>query len=182
MKWVLVRHGQTQGNLERRYIGCRTDEPLCQHGIEALSGKNYPPVRHVFASPMKRCIETAGLLYPDIPIENVSDFRECDFGDFENKNYAELNGREDYQAWIDSGGEMPFPNGESRAEFALRCVRAFESLIRRDIREDCAIIAHGGTIMAIMEKYARPSGGYYDFQVKNGAGYVLFSDGSYEPF
>ena len=29
MRWVLIRHGQTQGNLEHRYIGCRTDEPLC---------------------------------------------------------------------------------------------------------------------------------------------------------
>lgn len=129
---------------------------------------------------MKRCIETARLLYPDIPIEIINSFRECDFGDFENKNYAELNGRADYQAWIDSGGEMRFPNGERRAEFALRCVQAFESLLHRGIRNDCAVIAHGGTIMAIMEKYARPAGGYYDFQVKNAAGYVLCADGSYE--
>lgn len=181
MSWLLIRHGQTRGNIERRYVGSRTDEALCPQGIETVNGKKYPPVRHVFASPMKRCIETARLIYPGMPVEIINDFRECDFGDFENKNYAELNGRADYQAWIDSGGEAPFPHGESRAEFALRCVLAFDELRRRDLSGDCAAIVHGGTIMAIMEKYARPSGEYYDFQVKNAAGYMLRSDGSYEP-
>ena len=31
---LLVRHGKTAGNTERRYIGCRTDEDLCTEGIE----------------------------------------------------------------------------------------------------------------------------------------------------
>ena len=179
MKWVLIRHGQTQGNREHRYTGCRTDEPLCPQGIEMLKAKAHPAVRRVFVSPMKRCIETAEVLYPGVPAEVIADFRECDFGEFENRNYAELNGRTDYQAWIDSGGEMPFPGGESRAEFAARCVRAFDELVVRKLQEDCAIIAHGGTIMAIMEKHARPAGDYYDFQVKNGGGYILAEDGSY---
>ena len=179
MKWLLIRHGQTQGNREHRYIGCRTDEPLCPEGIASLQGKSYPPAAKVFVSPMKRCLETAVLLYPDVPTEVVEDFRECDFGDWDNKNYAELNGSADYQAWIDSGGEKPFPGGESRAEFAARCVRAFDELLTRNLQEDCAIIAHGGTIMAIMERYAHPCGAYYDFQVSNGCGFVLHIDGSY---
>ena len=177
MKWLLIRHGQTQGNLEHRYIGCRTDESLGPEGIAALQGKGYPPVSKVFVSPMKRCLETAALLYPGISVEVVDDLRECDFGDWENKNYAELNGNPDYQAWIDSGGELPFPNGENRAQFAARCVAAFESI--REQEEDCAIIAHGGTIMAIMERYAQPRGSYYDFQVGNGGGFVLHEDGAY---
>ena len=179
MKWILIRHGQTQGNLEHRYIGCRTNEPLCPEGIASLQGKSYPPAAKVFVSPMKRCLETAVLLYPDVPTEVVEDFRECDFGDWDNKNYAELNGSADYQAWIDSGGEIPFPGGESRAEFAARCVRAFDEPLTRNLQEDCAIIAHGGTIMAIMERYAHPCGAYYDFQVSNGCGFVLNIDGSY---
>jgi len=178
MKWILIRHGQTQGNLERRYIGCRTDEPLCEQGIVALQAREYPLVRKVYVSPMKRCVETAALLYPGVPAEMIEDLRECDFGEFENRNYAELNGRADYQAWIDSGGELPFPGGESRAAFAKRCVEAFDEIRRQP--EDCALIAHGGTLMAIMEKYARPAGSYYDFQVKNGCGFVLDECGAYE--
>ena len=179
MKWILIRHGQTQGNIEHRYIGCRTDEPLCAQGVEKLKGKEYPAVQRVFVSPMRRCRETAELLYPGVPVESIEDFRECDFGEFENKNYAELNGRADYQAWIDSNGEMPFPGGESRAEFAARCAKAFDELMKRNLKEDCAIIAHGGTIMAIMEQYAEPKGSYYDFQAKNGEGYMLGDDGTY---
>lgn len=178
MKWILIRHGQTQGNREHRYIGCRTDEPLCGQGVAALLAQEYPPVSRVYASPMKRCLETAAILYPGVPVEIIDDFRECDFGEFENKNYAELNGRADYQAWIDSGGEKPFPGGESRAAFALRCVGAFEGI--REQQADCAVIAHGGTIMAIMEQFARPRGTYYDFQVCNGGGFILRDDGSYE--
>ena len=82
----------------------------------------------VFVSPLRRCVETANLLYPGVPQTIIGSFRECDFGDFENKNYAELNGRADYQAWIDSGGELPFPHGESRAQFAARCATAFEQI------------------------------------------------------
>ena len=111
------------------------------------------------------------------PVRILEDLRECDFGDFENKNYAELNGQPDYQAWIDSGGEMPFPNGERRAAFAERCVQAFEQIRRQPT--DCAVIAHGGTLMAIMEQYALPAGSYFDFQVKNGEGFLLMEDASY---
>lgn len=180
MRWVLIRHGQTQGNLERRYIGCRTDEPLCAAGREALRLRRYPEVSRVFASPMRRCIETVAILYPGMTPEHVADFRECDFGAFEGKNYAELNGRADYQAWIDSGGALPFPGGESRATFASRCVNAFERLRAQDFREDCALIVHGGTIMAIMERVAVPQGSYFDYQVKPGEGFLLSLEGTYQ--
>ena len=166
MKWILIRHGMTRGNLEGRYIGCRTDEPLCPEGIDALKQKAFPPVHYVFASPMKRCLETAAILFPNIPVEIVPDFRECDFGLFENKNYSELNGRADYQAWIDSGGELPFPGGESRKSFSARSVAAFRSLPPCGEKENRALIVHGGTIMAIMEAMASPKGSYYDFQVR----------------
>lgn len=176
MKTVLIRHGKTAGNLEGRYIGGRTDESLCEAGIAELKQRSYPDVSRVWVSPMKRCLETAAILYPHLKPEVIEDFRECDFGAFENLCYAQLNGRADYQRWIDSGGEMPFPGGESQADFARRCVRAFDSLQRDD---DCALIVHGGTVMAIMEAYARPRGRYYDFQVQNGRGYILFADGAY---
>jgi alpha-ribazole phosphatase len=38
-------------------------------------------------------------------------------------------------------------------------------------------VVHGGTIMSVMEKYAVPKGNYYDFQVKNGQGYITEFDG-----
>lgn len=38
----------------------------------------------------------------------MADFRECDFGIFEGKNYEELKENRDYQRWLDSGGVLPF--------------------------------------------------------------------------
>ena len=86
---LFIRHGQTQGNLERRYIGS-TDQPLCPEGREALAGRQLPPANQIYASPLLRCRETASLLFPSQPFEVVEDFRECDFGAFENHTYEEL--------------------------------------------------------------------------------------------
>ena len=63
MKLIFIRHGKTAGNLERRYIG-RTDEPLCDEGIAEILGKEYHDADIVVASPMKRCVQTAELIYP----------------------------------------------------------------------------------------------------------------------
>lgn len=180
MRWILIRHGKTQGNLEGRYIGCRTDEPLCAAGRKQLTSRCYPAAGSVYCSPMIRCLETAQLIYSDIAPKVLEGFQECDFGDFENLSYHQLNGRADYQAWIDSGGEAPFPGGECRAEFAHRCLMAFDTVKNEQPSSDCALIVHGGTIMAIMEKYARPKGDYFDFQVDNGDGFILYEDGNYE--
>lgn len=179
MRFVLIRHGKTQGNFERRYIGS-TDEALSPLGIAELEKKRYPAVDGVFCSPMLRCIQTARLIYPDVPICIENDLRECDFGDFEGKNYDELKDDSAYLAWLASGGEMPFPNGESRKSFAYRSINAFEACMSDLADGNYAFVVHGGTIMALMEHYAHPQGTYYDFQVQNGHGYILNGDGSYE--
>ena len=83
----LIRHAYTKGNLEGRYIG-HTDESLCKEGIDQLNTMlkdyDYPAADVVFSSTLKRCIETAKMIYPDkTPIE-MRGFDECDFGEFEN--------------------------------------------------------------------------------------------------
>lgn len=174
MKLVFIRHGATAGNEEKRYIG-RTDEGLSPAGAQALVGRAYPPVRRVYVSPMLRCRQTAEILYPGVQPIVAEDFRECDFGEFEYKNYRELDGDPRYQAWIDSEGELPFPGGESKAAFSARCQAAYrriaESFAEDD--DDAAIVVHGGTIMAVLERFAEPRAPYYSWQVKPGGGFVL---------
>lgn len=168
MKIYLIRHGLTAGNLEKRYVGCHTDEPLCEEGILEIREKEYPEADRVYTSPMKRCIMTAQMIYPDMPLHIKDNLKEMDFGEFEYHNYKELNGNEEYQKWIDSGGELPFPNGESKAEFSRRCVEEFQSCIRECRDTDrVAFVVHGGTIMAIMEVYGVPRGEYYRWQIPN---------------
>lgn len=176
MKIYLIRHGKTKGNSEGRYIG-KTDEPLLEESRkELLSTKDKLPVLDCcYVSPMLRCRQTAEVLFPDAKQIIVDDFREFDFGDFENKNYQELNGNEDYQRFIDSNGEAPFPGGESKESFAKRVNLAFADLVShvsKSGEETIAIVAHGGTVMAILAEYAEVRKNYYDWMVKNGKGYA----------
>ena len=171
-----IRHGKTNGNLEKRYIG-RTDESLCESGRTQLSERKYPDCDIVISSTMKRCLETAELIYPSGKIIAVNGLEECYFGDFEGKNYTELSGNPDYQKWIDSGGKLPFPNGENTEDFKKRCIAAFEKTVRK--YSDVGVISfvvHGGTIMSVLEKYAVPKKDYFDFQVKNGQGFITKFD------
>ena len=176
---ILIRHGKTAGNLLGRYIGSRTDELLCDEGREGLAGKQLPEVERLYVSPMKRCVETAEILWPGFDrkkMQKVTDLRECDFGDFENKNYKELSGNGDYQAWIDSNGIMAFPGGESKEECAVRNLEGFQRAVTTCIREnisEAALVVHGGTIMNIMEAYALPKKEFYEWHVGNGCGYLV---------
>lgn len=177
MKIIFIRHGKTSGNLEKRYIGV-TDEPLCEEGVSELKNISYPDCDIVISSPMKRCIQTAEIIYPDKKIVVGENLKECDFGKFEGKNYLELSGDADYQKWIDSGGTLAFPHGESPADFKKRCIEEFDKTVSGYTENTVlAFVVHGGTIMSVLEKYAYPKGGYYDFQVQNAHGFITEFDG-----
>ncbi len=176
MDIFLIRHGCTAGNLERRYVGA-TDEPLTEEASFWFGNHRdaYPHVQLVCSSPLTRCRQTARLLYPEAEIHLLNGLRECNFGEFEYKNYEELQGDARYQSWIDSGGLTAFPGGESRTQFADRCCRAFREGC--DYAEKCAagqvaFVVHGGTIMAILDRFSFPHRDYYEWQVKNAEGFA----------
>ena len=172
----LIRHGKTPGNEEKRYIG-RTDESLSENGRSELAGKKYPAPALLFSSPMKRCLESCECLWPGRKPVVIPPLREIDFGLFEGKNYQELNGNAAYQAWIDSGGTMSFPEGEDRAAFQARGLSGFRQAIdqiRREGVTDAAMVVHGGIIMGILLEAC--GGNYYDYMIPNGEGYLLTLD------
>ena len=171
----LIRHGMTAGNQKQRYIGI-TDEPLCPEGREALTEICCPEPELLFVSPLLRCRETAEILFPGKNQEIRPMLSECDFGDFENKNYLELSHNPDYQAWVDSNGTLPFPNGESRESFRWRTLEEFNRIVEECFKKEintAALVVHGGTIMNIMEAYGSPARDFYDWHVKNGRGYLV---------
>ena len=117
MELLLIRHAPTPGNLEKRYIG-RTDEPIMQPLPVPIP--SYPQVERVYISPMLRCRQTAQLLFGGCKPLILEDLRECDFGAFEGKKYAQLCGDSRYRAWIAGELDAP-PGGESAAAFRSRC-------------------------------------------------------------
>ena len=70
----MIRHAKTYGNTLGRYIGT-TDEGLCPEGREALETAGYPQPEAVYASPMRRCLETAALLWPGMPVQTFESLK-----------------------------------------------------------------------------------------------------------
>lgn len=175
IKIALIRHSRTKGNVEKRYIGS-TDEELCTEGIELIKAKTFPLVEALYCSPLSRCIQTAKLIYKEKEPFIYDNLKECNFGLFENKNYKELKGDINYQKWMDSKGSLPFPNGESPEMFKIRCIQAFDEIIRDIIQNNIkssAAIVHGGTIMAILDEYSSPHQDFFHWQVENCEGFLI---------
>lgn len=190
---ILIRHGLTKGNLEHRYIGQRTDEPLCIEGIRLLEEGRaaYPKSERVYTSPMLRCVQTAAVLYPEQKPVILESLKETDFGIFEGRTAEELTGNAAFQDWIDSGGSMRFPGGEDPSEVEERCEQALEYILaecRKESFHTAAIVTHGGPIMYLMQILVHSgrkegAGPDYSWSVQNGGGFmVAVEDGTVKEY
>lgn len=174
MEFTIVRHAQTLGNQRHAYVGS-TDEPLCEEGLLAasLSGiRSDTALVHV--SPLSRATETAAIKFPNARQVVCPDFREMDFGEFEGRSADEMSDSESYRQWVSSGCYDSCPGGESLDEFASRIAAEFERVVadcaaRGD--ESLTIVAHGGTIMAIMSRFSEPPLPYFSWRCANCGGY-----------
>ncbi len=166
----LIRHGLTEGNRRRRYIG-QTDEPLCPEGRAALSASPLTGIEAVYVSPLLRAQETAAILFPGARQIVADGLREMDFGAFENRSADDMKNDAAYRAWVDDMCEGNCPGGENRRSFVARTVQAFERICTADNNEPLVIVAHGGTIMALMSELGEPRRDYWSWHV--GAGGCL---------
>lgn len=168
---TFIRHGKTAGNLNNCYIGI-TDEQLTIEGEKDIMDRSYPEADIVFSSPLIRCVRTAEIIYPALESVIIDELKETNFGSFEGKNYKDLSSNPDYQRWIDSGGDLPFPGGESKQEATARALRGFDKLL--ELSKDyynISVVAHGGTIMGILSHIF--GGDYYSYHVENCEGYSI---------
>ena len=164
MKIYLLRHGETAYNVDHRYQGV-TDIPLSPAGLAALKQADFSP-KTVYVTPLKRTKQTAKILFPTAEYIPVNDLSEMNFGVFEGRNYEDMEHDTAYRAWVDSNCESTCPGGECKADFSERVCKAFELLLNQSIQnseDTLVIVAHGGTQMAVMEKYAIPHKNYYEW-------------------
>ena len=173
----LIRHGQTDGNANGQYIGV-TDLPLNEAGKNELrdlvSEGIYPEVDMLYSSPLKRCTQTAEIIYDGLPIKTVDNLKEFNFGIFEGKTAAELEKDPLYFDFI--GGKLTeIPKGENLSEFSKRIVLGFNEVVR-DLSQsgytDAAVIMHGGVIMNLLSLCAFPRKSQLEWNLGNGCGYT----------
>lgn len=175
----IFRHGRTEANDKGIYIG-KTDYSLSETGRQELIEKTdefiYPKVQRVYSSPLKRCIETSEILFPEREMITVNDLRELDFGDFEGKSVDELINREDYKKWLKGGVENTPPNGESIQDMTLRIFTALNQIILNMMSEDfthCAVITHSGIITNMLTCFGIPKYNAKDLACDAGEGFEI---------
>ena len=170
----LLRHGLTQENLEKRYQG-RRDVPLCPQGLAQLCRADFAP-KTVMITSLQRTRQTAEVLFPDAELVVADGLKEMDFGVFEGRNYREMEHDPQYRAWVETGCEGRCPGGESKAEFCQRVCTAFAALVDAALaagEPQLVIVAHGGTQMAALERFAVPHKNYYSWCAPAAGGFVL---------
>lgn len=182
-KLHLIRHGETEGNRKKLCVGARTDLPLAPEGAEELrilmAARRYPLVGKVYTSPMRRCRESAEILFPETQIEAVEGLRECDLGEFEGRPFAELNKEEAFLQWLE--GKAPPPGGEGSQELSGRITAGFEYILNDMMRcriPEAAAVTHGAIIMGLLSMYGYPRAEMREWAAENGCGYTVMTSAS----
>lgn len=175
----LIRHGRIDETLKGAYIGT-TDVPLSETGKQELmqldARYKYPGTQAIFTSPLKRCTETAEILYPNQNPIVIQQLSECNFGEWEGKTADILKDEPDFEQWLSGSAEVKPPRGESNADFTRRVCLMFESIVEGLLKTgitECTIITHGGVIMTLLAVYGLPQAKPFEWVMDNGFGYSL---------
>ena len=161
-KLVLIRHGESQWNLENRFTGW-VDVPLSPKGIEEAkaAGKKLAGFKfdRAFSSVLARANETMrlvleGIGQTGIPIEKDKALNERMYGELQGLNKAETAkkfGDEQVKIWRRSYDVRP-PGGDSLKDTAERVLPYYDSRIKPYVLkgETILIAAHGNSLRALV--------------------------------
>ena len=156
-RFILVRHGETQWNLEARIQG-HGDSPLTEVGVaqaDAIARRlAAEPFDVLVSSDLGRALETAVRIAASSGHEVVADarFRERNFGCAEGLTYGELHERfpDAFARHLqDKDPDFRVPGAESRRDFYVRIGAAFEALAREREGRCVAIVCHGGVLASL---------------------------------
>lgn len=153
---MLVRHGETEWNVQRRYQG-QSDVPLSGVGrqqakriAERLAGVE---IDAVYASDLSRARETASLIaertgHTVIPEPRL---RELKFGILEGLTFEEAQEQhpEMIAAWLDDFNQTP-DGAETIDQFNVRVVSLLEDLLHKHDEQTVLLVAHGGPLSEIL--------------------------------
>jgi len=159
---ILLRHGESQWNLENRFTGW-IDVPLSSRGEaearaagQKLRGRR---IDKVYTSVLVRATETARIALEaagigPVPIVRDAALNERMYGDLQGMNKAEAVARfgaDQVKLWRRSYEVRP-PGGESLADTAARVLPYFERCILPDLRagKNVLVVAHGNSLRALV--------------------------------
>ena len=171
---VVLRHGSTRWNRERRYQGC-VDVRLSAEGqAQAETAKRFLADRRfaaVYASPLARAQETAGAIAgpPRLPVLAAPAFREICLGIWEGLDIPEVKARfpELYATWLAAPSAAVIPEAESLADVQKRVFEGLQELRAAHEGESVCLVAHGVTIrLLILDALGLPPERLWSISVK----------------
>ena len=154
-KLILIRHGETDYNLQRKYCGF-SDPPLNKKGIlqaEKLTDRlRGIKIDKIYSSDSKRACETANIIFIDNLIEALQDFREMNFGVFEGLRYDEIIKKYPrlYKNWSNNPAKVKIPQGETLRDLGERVKKRLSFILSQHGNRKVALITHGGPIRVIL--------------------------------
>ena len=155
--FVVVRHGETQWNIDQRMQG-HFDSPLTAAGREQAAAiarrlAGGPPFDLLVSSDLGRALETARAIAAATGHEVRSDarLRERSWGAGEGLSYAQVGARypDAFRPDHEVDPDYAVPGGESRRAFHGRAVEAFEALAAASPGGRIVVVTHGGVLAAI---------------------------------
>ena len=153
----LVRHGATVLSAEDRYAGS-VDVALSEEGraqARALGARlKDETLAAVYASPMSRAIDTAGLIVAGRGLEvvEVPELRETDHGHWEGKTLEEIRAGypDEYARWERDPFTFAPSNGETGLQVLGRALPAFLTLVGRHADASVLVVSHKATIRLVV--------------------------------
>ena len=150
---LLVRHGETDWNSERRWQG-HTDRPLNERGREqarALGAElSDRPVDAIYSSDLLRARETAEILAAELGLDVRVDagLREVDVGSWSGLAHGEIEASDPdgFRRWQEGG--KGWEQGESYEEMGERVVEAVLGIAAEHPEQTLVVVSHGGSIRA----------------------------------
>jgi probable phosphoglycerate mutase len=180
----LVRHGQTDWNLEGRFQG-QLDVPLNEVGMDQvrlladkLAGKSFDAL---YASDLMRARQTAEILASrvNLPIKFDRRLREISQGEVEGLLLSEIKAK--HAEFLDERATDPvnarMPGGETVGEVAVRFKEAIDEIANNHQGETVLVASHGlaiGTILCLA--YGYPLNSVYSHIQENATAEVITWD------
>ena len=193
MKLILIRHGQTQGNILNEqginlFTGALNNKytDLTEKGIEAAKKlKDNPIIKEiskVYCSDLKRAIDTAKLAKPGYELHIDKRLRERSLGDFEGKYPEDLEDHENYKKYFADENYKKFrrdfiqkaPNGENYTDVIERTKDFLDSL-KMDEDITIGIFSHMHCIRCIFYNLLKfePKEKIFNLKIENCEPYVI---------
>lgn len=174
---ALFRHGLTEENKKQAYIGW-TDSPICEEAKQTVGNIKTEPLdfNRIITSDLKRCLQTAEILFPKQQPHILREFREMNFGKWEGKTYKELEEKPEYKEWLRHHFVQAPPEGESFAVFSDRVETGWKKVQQMMIEEKAdrvAVVTHGGVVRYLLSMLANKEKDFWDWKVPHGNGYEL---------